>query len=388
MAPIFQTLAREGFARRGRLHLAHGTVETPVFMPVGTYGAVKGIDPLELEALGTQILLGNTYHLHLRPGPERMAAYGGLHQFMAWNKPILTDSGGFQVFSLSGFRKMDEDGVTFRSQLDGALVRLTPEIVAATEAAIGSDIAMVLDECPSLPADRDTLRKAVERSARWAKRFLQVPRREGQRVFGIVQGGTDPELRRQSLERTVALVADGMDGLAIGGLSVGEPHDEMIATLETMAPTLPDALPHYLMGVGTPLDILEAVRRGVDMFDCVLPTRNGRNGGFFTDRGLVNIRNAQYKDQNGPVDPDCRCTTCTRFSAAYLRHLFQIGEMLGPRLATIHNLHYYHDLMRALRRALEAGRFEAFYEEKRPLLRAGYGQKTSRAQGVPGAIPQ
>jgi len=374
--PVFQTLATAGFARRGRLTLAHGTVETPVFMPVGTYGAVKGMDPLELEALGTQILLGNTYHLHLRPGPERMAAYGGLHKFMGWNRPILTDSGGFQVFSLSGFRKMDEEGVTFRSQLDGATVRLTPEIVAATQAAIGSDIAMVLDECPSLPADAATLHKAVERSARWAARFLAVPRKEGQRVFGIVQGGTDVAIRRESLARTVELVGRGMDGLALGGLSVGEPHDEMIATLEALAPDLPQALPHYLMGVGTPLDILESVRRGIDMFDCVLPTRNGRNGGFFTDRGLVNIRNAKFKDQQDPVDANCACSTCRRYSAAYLRHLFQIGEMLGCRLATIHNLHYYHDLMAAVRRALEAGRFEEFYQEKRPILRAGYGPKS------------
>jgi queuine tRNA-ribosyltransferase len=353
-------------------------------MPVGTYGAVKGMDPTELEALGTQILLGNTYHLHLRPGPERLRAFGGLHRFMGWSRPILTDSGGFQVFSLSGFRQMDEDGVTFRSQLDGAVVRWTPEVVAATEAAIGSDIAMVLDECPSLPADAATLRKAVERSARWAERFLACPRPEGQRVFGIVQGGTDGALRLESLERTAALVARGMDGLAIGGLSVGEPHDEMIATLDVLAPRLPDALPHYLMGVGTPLDLLEAVRRGIDMFDCVLPTRNGRNGGLFTDHGLVNIRNARFKDQQDPVDPDCRCSTCTRYSAAYLRHLFQIGEMLGCRLATIHNLHYYHDLMAAIRRALEAGRFEAFYEEKRPLLRAAYGPDSARP-ATPGA---
>ena len=373
MPPVFETLSRTGFARRGRLHLAHGTVETPVFMPVGTYGAVKGMDPDELEGLGTQLLLGNTYHLHLRPGPERLRALGGLHRFMGWKRPILTDSGGFQVFSLQGFRQMDEDGVTFRSQLDGAVVRWTPEIVADTQQAIGSDIAMVLDECPSLPADTATLAKAVQRSARWAERFLAVPRLDGQRVFGIVQGGTDVALRRESLERTMALVARGMDGLALGGLSVGEPHDEMIATLDGLAPHLPDALPHYLMGVGTPLDLLEAVRRGVDMFDCVLPTRNGRNGGFFTDRGLVNIRNARFKDQQDPVDPECACSTCRRYSAAYLRHLFQIGEMLGCRLATIHNLHYYHDLMAAIRRALETGRFEASYEEKRPLLRAAYG---------------
>jgi queuine tRNA-ribosyltransferase len=384
MPPVFETLFRSGHARRGRLHLAHGTVETPVFMPVGTYGAVKGIDPTELEALGTQILLSNTYHLYLRPGPERLRAFGGLHRFMGWSRPILTDSGGFQVFSLSGFRQLDEDGVTFRSQLDGAVVRWTPEVVAATEAAIGSDIAMVLDECPSLPADTATLRKAVERSARWAERFLACPRPEGQRVFGIVQGGTDAALRLESLERTAALVARGMDGLAIGGLSVGEPHDERIATLDVLAPHLPDALPHYLMGVGTPLDLLEAVRRGIDLFDCVLPTRNGRNGGLFTEHGLVNIRNARFKDQQDPVDRNCRCSTCTRYSAAYLRHLFHIGEMLGCRLATIHNLHYYHDLMAATRRALEAGRFEAFYEEKRQLLRAAYGPDSARPT-TPGA---
>lgn len=366
---MFSVLKTEGFARRGRLLLAHGTVETPVFMPVGTYGAVKTVTPSELEEAGSQILLGNTYHLNLRPGMEVLEKLGGLHRFMGWSRPILTDSGGFQIFSLSQFKKISETGVQFRSPLNGDLIDLTPESCAKIQQTIGSDIAMVLDELVALPAERAVVATAVERSHRWAERFLTVPRREGQKVFGICQGGTDAELRRESLERTLSLP---IDGLALGGLSVGEPFSAMVSTLEHLATILPPKLPHYLMGVGTPRDLLEGVRNGVDLFDCVLPTRNARNGGFFTDEGLINIRNAQYRLDDTPIDATCECPCCRRYSRSYLRHLFLMKEILGCRLATQHNLHYYHRLMFRMRNALDSGTFGAFYKETAPRLRTAY----------------
>lgn len=347
-------------------------------MPVGTYGVVKTMTPAELRSVGTQILLGNTYHLYLRPGLEILNRFGGLHRFMGWDGPILTDSGGFQVFSLAESRKMTEEGVRFRSHLNGDEIFLTPELSAQIQQAIGSDIAMVLDECVALPATEKALKSAVDLSLRWAKRFLGVPRREGQAIFGIVQGGTSLELRRQSLEGTVALP---INGLAIGGLSVGEPHSEMVAVLEGMAAHLPPQLPHYLMGVGTPRDLLEAVHCGLDMFDCVLPTRNARNGGLFTDDGLLNIRNSQYRLDESPVEEGCECETCRQYSRAYLRHLFQIKEILGCRLATTHNLHYYHRFMTRMRSAIEQGTFSSLYETLRPKLAACYPEKTAVKEG-------
>jgi queuine tRNA-ribosyltransferase len=367
--PIFEEIAKDGFARRGRMRLAHGIVETPVFMPVGTYGAVKTLSPKELSETGTQILLGNTYHLYLRPGLEVLQKFSGLHGFMGWEHPILTDSGGFQVFSLGQQRKITDESVVFRSHLNGEKIELSPEKAAEIQRVIGSDIAMVLDECVALPATREQLLVAVERSFRWARRFLDEPRREGQKIFGIFQGGTDLELRSHSLALTLELP---IDGLAIGGLSVGESHDEMLHVLKHVAPQLPAHLPHYLMGVGTPLDLLEAVNLGVDMFDCVLPTRNARNGGLFTDEGLLNIRNQKHQLDDSPIESGCSCYACQNFSRGYIRHLFQTKEILGCRLATLHNVHYYHRLMLGIRSSLESGTFRSFYQEWRPKLRAAY----------------
>jgi queuine tRNA-ribosyltransferase len=370
MPGVFELLGSSGFARRGRLHLAHGIVETPAFMPVGTYGAVKAMAPEELVEIGTQILLGNTYHLYLRPGLEVLEKFGGLHRFMHWDRPILTDSGGFQIFSLDP--AITDEGVTFRSHLNGDRIALTPELSARIQQTIGSDIAMVLDECLALPNTEAKLDAAVVRSLAWARRFLDVPRRPGQAVFGILQGGTSLGLRRKSLEGTRDLP---IDGLAIGGLSVGEPHSAMIGVLAALAPDLPATLPHYLMGVGTPRDLLESVNCGVDMFDCVLPTRNGRNGGFFTDRGLLNIRNQSHRLDDGPIDPGCACPCCRHYSRAYLRHLFATKEILGCRLATVHNLHYYHRFMLDIRNALDKGTFAQWYADLSPRLAAAYPER-------------
>jgi len=373
----FEVLKSDGFARYGKLTLAHGTVETPVFMPVGTYGVVKTQTPNELKALGTQILLGNTYHLYLRPGLELLKQFGGLHSFMNWDGPILTDSGGFQVFSLGPLRKMTEEGVLFRSPLNGDEIFLTPELSAEIQQVIGSDIAMVLDECISLPAKAQDVENAVRRSARWAERFFRVPTKAGQKRYAILQGGTLLAFRELSLELTRDFP---MDGLAIGGLSVGEPHHEMIHVLEGLAPLLPPHLPHYLMGVGTPRDILEAIRCGVDQFDCVLPTRNARNGGFFTPQGLLNIRNSEYKLDPKPIDENCGCECCQNYSRAYLRHLFQVKEILGCRLATTHNLYYYHSFLKEIRDSIKAGNFAAFYEMKKAELTQAYPDKWERSQ--------
>lgn len=370
--PLFEVIKKEGHARRGKLLLQHGIVETPVFMPVGTYGAVKTMLPQELADLGTQILLGNTYHLSLRPGTDILKKFSGLHLFMNWDKPILTDSGGFQIFSLNSISKVEENGVTFRSHLNGDLIFLSPEKSAEIQQAIGSDIAMVLDELVALPNQSAVLNEAVEKSARWLQRFIQYHQENPhpyQKIFGIVQGGTDAKLRQKSLALTIQ---EKIDGLAIGGLSVGEPHEAMVETLVNLAPRLPESLPHYLMGVGTPLDILEAVHNGIDMFDCVLPTRNGRNGSLFTSDGTINIRNSQFSGKEEPLDPSCGCVLCKNFSVGYLHHLFRIQEILGCRLATQHNVYYYHRFMHDIRKALEESRFEAYYQAMRTRLRNAY----------------
>jgi len=355
----FELLAVEGHARRGRLHLNHGVVETPVFMPVGTYGTVKAMTPEELTGLGAQVVLGNTFHLMLRPGTDVIRAHGGLHGFMHWSGPILTDSGGFQVFSLAELRKMTEAGVHFRSPVNGDAVFLSPEISMEVQAALGSDIVMAFDECPPYPATEEQARKSMELSMRWARRSRDAFDGLGNpnALFGIVQGGTYLPLRQESLGKLVEI---GFDGYAVGGLAVGEPAAERNAVLEALEPNLPRQRPRYLMGVGTPTDIVQAVARGIDMFDCVMPTRNARNGHLFTSQGIVKVRNASHQSDTGPLDPACGCYTCRNYSRSYLRHLDRCNEILGARLNTIHNLHYYLDLMARIRAALEQGRFGTF----------------------------
>ncbi len=372
----FEVLKTEGFARRGRLTLEHGIVETPVFMPVGTVGAVKTMSSPELKSIGSQIILGNTYHLYLRPGPEILKLFNGLHSFMNWDRPILTDSGGFQVFSLGKLKKVTDEGVKFQSHLNGDTIFLTPELSCQIQQTIGSDIAMLFDECVALPNTEKVLREAVHRSILWGKRFFEVPPHPYQKIFGIIQGGTSIPLRLESLELTLNLP---IDGLAVGGLSVGEPHVEMVHVLSEIAPKLPPKLPHYLMGVGTPRDILEAVNCGIDMFDCVLPTRNARNGGFFTHDGLLNIRNSSHAKDNRPIEEGCECECCKNYSRAYLRHLFSTKEILGLRLATIHNLSYYHRFMSDIRQSLENGTFSSFYQKMKPRLTAAYQDKTEKS---------
>jgi len=358
----FELLGRSAAARRGRLHLNHGVVETPVFMPVGTYGTVKAMTPEELTGLGAQIVLGNTFHLMLRPGPEVIRAHGGLHRFMHWAGPILTDSGGFQVFSLAELRKLSEAGVEFRSPVNGDRVFLSPEISMEVQTALDSDVVMAFDECPPYPATESEARRSMELSMRWARRsrdaFVALGNRNA--LFGIVQGGTWLDLRRESVAR---LTEVGFDGYAVGGLAVGEPAGERNAVLEALEPRLPQDRPRYLMGVGTPTDIVLAVARGIDMFDCVMPTRNARNGHLFTSRGVIKVRNAGHQSDTSPLDPDCGCYTCRHYSRAYLRHLDRCNEILGARLNTIHNLHYYLSLMARIRAAIEAGRYPAFLAE-------------------------
>jgi queuine tRNA-ribosyltransferase len=355
----FDLLATSGTARLGRLMLAHGIVETPVFMPVGTYGTVKAMAPRELEEVGAQIVLGNTFHLWLRPGTEVIAAHGGLHRFMGWQRPILTDSGGFQVFSLGALRKVAEDGVTFASPVNGDRMLLTPEVSMRIQRALDSDIVMVFDECTPHPATRDETAQSMALSLRWARRSRAEFDAGGNRnaLFGIVQGGMHADLRDESL---AGLAAIGFDGYAIGGLSVGEPKDEMMRMIEHVSPRLPPDRPRYLMGVGTPEDIVAAVAAGIDMFDCVLPTRNARNGWLYTRRGDVKIRNARYRTDTGPLDPTCACYTCRHFSRAYLHHLQRVNEILGARLNTMHNLHYYLTLAAEMRAAIAAGGFSAY----------------------------
>jgi queuine tRNA-ribosyltransferase len=417
--PRFDLLAADGPARRGRLHLAHGTVETPTFMPVGTYGTVKAMLPSELVDIGAQVVLGNTFHLWLRPGLEVIRRHGGLHGFMGWSRPILTDSGGFQVFSLGALRKVQEDGVRFRSPIDGAALMLTPEESMRIQAALGSDVVMVFDECtpywidgtdgtdgtegkaaaaraplpassaqPAQPASarpghaatHAEAKASMELSLRWAARSRAEFDRLGNRnaLFGIVQGGMYADLRERSAR---ALEEIGFDGYAIGGLSVGEPKHEMLSMLEHTAPLLPRDRPRYLMGVGTPEDLLAGISAGVDMFDCVLPTRNARNGWLFTSRGDVKIRNAVHRDDPRPLDPECACLCCRGFSRAYLHHLQRANEILGARLNTIHNLHYYVDLMRRAREAIEQGRYGAFAETERRRRIEGAGKAVGPAAG-------
>jgi queuine tRNA-ribosyltransferase len=349
----FTVTHRDGAARRGRLELEHGAVDTPAFMPVGTYGAVKAVSPEELEATGTQIVLGNTFHLWLRPGLEVIAKHGDLHRFIGWRGPILTDSGGFQVFSLGTLRKVKEEGVRFASPVNGDRLLLTPEESIRIQRALGTDIAMVLDECLHYPASEPATAKSMRLSLRWAERSKRAHQGSRGALFGIVQGGMYERLREESLAGLLAL---GFDGYAVGGLSVGEPKKERRRILAHTAPALPFEKPRYLMGMGTPEDLVEAVQAGIDLFDCVLPTRNARNGWLFTRFGDVKIRNARWRDDARPLDERCGCYGCRRFTRAYLHHLQRANEILGARLNTIHNLHYYQELMRNLRDAIEAGR--------------------------------
>ena len=355
---MFELLGTDGAARRGRLTTAHGAIDTPVFMPCGTYGSVKAMTPDSLVSAGTQILLGNTFHLMLRPGDTIVADLGGLHEFMQWSGPILTDSGGYQVFSLQEMRKISEDGVAFRSPINGDAIALTPERAMAVQANLGSDIVMVFDECTPYPATRDEAARSMERSMRWAQRSKDSYTGPGV-VFGIVQGGMYTDLRSVSLD---AVQDVGFPGYAIGGLSVGEGKDEMVAVMEALLPSMPADSPRYLMGVGTPEDLVRGVLLGVDMFDCVMPTRNARNGYLFTSAGIVKIRNARHRDDAGPVDPECACYCCANFSRAYLHHLDRCGEMLGPILMSTHNLSYYHNLMARLREAIEKGTVTALVD--------------------------
>jgi queuine tRNA-ribosyltransferase len=362
----FELLKTDGGARRGRMTFRRGVVDTPAFMPIGTYGSVKAMTPEELEGLGAQIILGNTFHLLLRPGIEVIRAHGGLHRFTHWERPILTDSGGFQVFSLQSLRKISEKGVEFRSPVNGDLIELTPERSIEMQDALGADIVMIFDECTPYPADHAKARDSMQLSLRWAKRSraafdLATRDREGDAaLFGIVQGGVHHDLRRESL---AGLQAIDFPGYALGGLAVGEPEEERLAVLEAVAPVLPAERPRYLMGVGMPSDLVKAVARGMDMFDCVMPTRHARNGQLFTSEGALNIRNSRFQADTGPIDPRCECYACRHYSRAYLRHLQQCNEILGARLATIHNLYFYLGLMARMRAAIEAGRFAAFAQE-------------------------
>lgn len=367
----FQIHTTSGGARRGTLTLAHGTVETPVFQPVGTYGSVKAMSPQELSAIGVDILLGNTFHLWLRPGLDVIASFGGLHKFIGWENPILTDSGGFQVFSLGALRKLTEDGCLFQNPINGDRCFLSPEISMHIQHVLNSDIVMVFDECTPYPADFKTASDSMRLSLRWAERsrraFDDLSNRNA--LFGIVQGSTYDNLREESLAELMQI---GFDGLAIGGLSVGEPKEEMHKVLNLLQPLLPPEKPHYLMGVGTPEDIVYAVARGIDMFDCVMPTRNARNGWLFTRWGDIKIKNARYKNDARPLDEHCRCYTCQHFSRAYLHHLHRSKEILGARLNTMHNLYYYQQLMQEIRQAIEQHRFAEYCAEF----------NTQRARGI------
>lgn len=353
----FELKKNDGGARRGRLSFHRGEVETPAFMPVGTYGTVKAMTPEELEGIGAQIILGNTFHLMLRPGTDIIEKHGDLHDFMHWEGPILTDSGGFQVFSLAKMRKITEEGVRFKSPIDGSEVHLTPEVSMEVQRKLGSDIVMIFDECTPYPATEEQARESMELSLRWADRSKQAHADNPSALFGIVQGGMYENLRRESAE---GLKAIGFDGYAIGGLSVGEPLEERNAVLDVTTPYLPTERPRYLMGVGKPEDIIEAVRRGVDMFDCVIPTRNARTGFLYTRYGLLRIRNSRFADDTRPIDETCDCYTCRNYSRSYLRHLDKCGEILGSRLNTIHNLYYYQRLMREIREAIDNDRFEEY----------------------------
>ena len=351
----FEVLATDGAARRGRLHFERGTVDTPVFMPVGTRGAVRTVTPPELKACGAQMILGNTFHLMLRPGTEVIQKHGSLHGFMGWPGPILTDSGGYQIFSFGDDCKLREEGAAFRSPVDGAQSFLSPEISMQVQRQLGADVVMVLDDCPPWPIEEKAARDSMERSLRWAERSRKAHGDNPAALFGIIQGSMFPSLRRESLS---GLRAIGFDGYAVGGLSVGEPRQMMREMLACITPEIPADCPRYLMGVGTPADLVAAVRRGIDMFDCVLPTRNGRNGQLFTGRGVLNVRNARYRDSLEAPEPGCDCYTCSHCTLAYLHHLERSREMLGARLLTLHNLHFYQRLMASLREAIAVGGLE------------------------------
>ena len=362
MSLLFEIVARDGQGRCGRLTLAHGTVDTPAFMPVGTYGAVKTLSPADLRATGAQILLSNTFHLWLRPGLEVIEAHAGLHRFMGWEGPILTDSGGFQVFSLGPLRKISEEGVQFQSPVNGDRCFLSPEESMRIQRVLASDVAMIFDECTPFPADQSQAGDSMRLSLRWAERSRRAHEGNRNALFGIVQGGMYELLRDESLQRLQAI---GFDGYAIGGLSVGEPKADMLRILRHTAPQLPDGQPRYLMGVGTPEDILDAVQAGIDLFDCVLPTRNARNGWLFTRFGTIKLRNSQYRADLRPVDEQCGCYTCRHFTRAYLHHLQRVNEMLGSRLNTLHNLHYFQELMCGLRQAIVEGHLAEFAQSVR-----------------------
>lgn len=356
----FEVATTDGRARRGELNFPRGAVQTPAFMPVGTYGTVKGMLPRDIQQIGAEIILGNTFHLMLRPGTEVIKQHGDLHDFIHWQGPILTDSGGFQVFSLGDMRKISEQGVKFKSPIDGSPVFIDPEKSMQVQRDLGSDVVMIFDECTPYPASEKQARDSMQLSLRWAARSKQAHGDNPAALFGIVQGGMYEQLRDESL---AALVDIGFDGYAIGGLSVGEPKEDMIRILEHLADTMPADRPRYLMGVGKPADLVEAVRRGVDMFDCVMPTRNARNGHLFTSHGVVKIRNAKYRHDTSPLDSECDCYTCQNFSRGYLHHLEKCGEMLGAQLNTIHNLRYYQRLMQDLRTAIEQHRLDEYTEE-------------------------
>ena len=356
----FTVSHRDGLARRGQIDLPRGSIQTPAFMPVGTYGTVKGMLPRDITAIGADIILGNTFHLWLRPGTEVIKAHGDLHDFMGWPGPILTDSGGFQVFSLDALRKVSEEGVAFKSPVNGDAVFLDPETSMRIQRDLGSDIVMIFDECTPYPASATEAHDSMQLSLRWAERSKRAHADNPSALFGIVQGGMHLDLRKQSLD---GLTRIGFDGYAIGGLSVGEPKSEMMKVLDSLASELPNESPRYLMGVGTPADLLESVRRGVDMFDCVMPTRNARNGHLFTSTGIVKLRNARHKTSVEPLDRDCDCYTCQNFSRAYLAHLDKCNEILGSQLATIHNLRYYQRHMAAIRSAIEAGTLDDYANE-------------------------
>ena len=356
----YELLATDGKARRGRLTFERGSVETPAFMPVGTYGTVKGMKTEEVKALGAEIILGNTFHLMLRPGTDIIEQHGGLHDFINWDKPILTDSGGFQVFSLGDMRKITEEGVKFSSPVNGEKIMLTPERSMAVQRSLNSDVVMIFDECTPYPASHQQSKDSMELSLRWAQRSKDAHGDNPNALFGIVQGGMYEDLREVSVD---GLKAIDFDGYAIGGLSVGEPKEDMIRILDHTTPLIPDNKPRYLMGVGKPEDLVEGVRRGIDMFDCVMPTRNARNGHLFVNNGVIKIRNAVHKTDTGPLDPDCDCYTCKNYSRAYLHHLDKCKEILGSQLNTLHNLHFYQSVMQGLRDAIEQGRLDAYVED-------------------------
>ena len=367
----FALQGHDGKARAGKIETPRGAIHTPIFMPVGTLGTVKAMTPEELKDIGAEIILGNTYHLHLRPSDSLIAKLGGLHRFMNWDRPILTDSGGFQVFSLAKLHKRSEEGVRFQSHLDGSSFWLTPEISIGIQENLGSDIMMVFDECPELPARREKLHESLELTTRWARRCKEAQKTD-QALFGIVQGGGELDLRRQSLEQMTEI---GFDGYALGGLSVGESKEEMYYVLDHVAHEMPAATPRYLMGVGEPEDLLAGIEAGIDMFDCVMPTRNARNGNLFTSEGKVTIKQAKYREDERPLDPNCNCNTCQHYSRAYLRHLYQCNEILAMRLNTLHNLHFYLQLMRDSRDAILAGSFSAFRQTRLQQWRSSQQQE-------------